>query len=305
MKTKAAVALVGTVFIWASAFAGIRLALASYSPGALALFRFAIASLVLIVIAKLSGARLPLLRDLPVICVCGLLGVTVYHLALNYGQVTVKAGPAAFLINTGHVFTALLACLLLKERLTLAGWLGMFVSLAGVTLMAFREGAGFSFEPGVFLIVLAAAASSVYVVLQKPYLGGRYSALEFAAYVVCAGTVFMLPYLPVCLRDIAASPLKNTIAVIYLGAIPAALGYLGWTYVLSQFPATVAVSFLYMIPVLATVIAWIWLGEVPRPQSLIGGALALLGVIVVQRWGKPQPHPAVNIDAIEIAPRAD
>jgi drug/metabolite transporter (DMT)-like permease len=285
MKSAALLALTGTIFVWASAFAAIRLALASYSPGSLALMRFSIASTVLMAISFASGARRPALRDLPIITLCAFLGVTVYHLGLNYGQVHVKAGPAAFLINSGHIFTALLAYWILKERLSLIGWLGMFVSLGGVTMLAFKDGAGFNLEPGVLLILLSAAAASVYVVLQKKCLE-RYGALEFATYVICIGTLFMLVFAGELQRDIASSPLKNTLAVIYLGAVPAAMGYLGWTYVLSQMPANKAVSFLYLVPVLATVIAWIWLGEVPSKTSTAGGALALLGVIIVQKFGK-------------------
>jgi drug/metabolite transporter (DMT)-like permease len=294
MKSAAILALIGTIFVWASAFAAIRLALASYTPGSLALFRFTIASVVLAIIAFANGARRPALRDLPIITVCAFLGVTVYHLALNYGQVYVKAGPAAFLINSGHIFTALLAYWILKERLSLVGWLGMFVSLGGVTLLAFKEGAGFNLEPGVLLILMAAAAASVYVVLQKKCLE-RYKALEFATYVICIGTLFMLVFARELQHDLAASPLKNTLAVIYLGAVPAAMGYLGWTYVMSQMPASKAVSFLYLVPVLATIIAWERLGEVPSNTQFAGGSLALLGVIIVQKFGKTTlavPEPA-------------
>jgi drug/metabolite transporter (DMT)-like permease len=45
-------------------------------------------------------------------------------------------------------------------------------------------------------------------------------------------------------------------------------------------------SFLYFVPVFATLIAWVWLGEVPRFVSLTGGAIAIAGVIVVNLWGR-------------------
>lgn len=45
-------------------------------------------------------------------------------------------------------------------------------------------------------------------------------------------------------------------------------------------------SFLYVIPVFTTLMAWIWLGEVPRFVSLAGGGIAIGGVMIVNVWGK-------------------
>ncbi len=92
-----------TLVLWASAFAGIRAALAgpglagplAYSPGQLAVFRFLVASAVLAVVAVATRLKLPKLRDLPTIALAGFLGITVYHVALNYGEIKVSAARRA------------------------------------------------------------------------------------------------------------------------------------------------------------------------------------------------------------------
>jgi drug/metabolite transporter (DMT)-like permease len=71
-----------------------------------------------------------------------------------------------------------------------------------------------------------------------------------------------------------------------MGIFPAALAYITWAYVLSRIPASLAGSYLYLSPVLAILIAWIWLGEIPFFLSLVGGALALAGVIIVNVLGR-------------------
>ena len=78
---------------------------------------------------------------------------------------------------------------------------------------------------------------------------------------------------------------QATFAVIYLGIFPAAIAYVLWNYALARMPASLLSSFLYLSPVLASLIAWVWLGEVPALLTLVGGAIAILGVILVQTKG--------------------
>ena len=162
------VALAVTTVLWASAFAGIRVGLEAYGPGQVALIRFLVASAVLAGYAALARMRLPERRDLPAVFLAGFLAFTLYHLALNYGEVTVSAGAASILINTAPIFTALLAVAVLGERLRALGWVGMGVSFCGAALISLGEGAGFSLDPRAFLILLAALSTSIYFVLHRP-----------------------------------------------------------------------------------------------------------------------------------------
>jgi drug/metabolite transporter (DMT)-like permease len=278
-----------TLLFWSSAFAGIRAALTDYSPKHLVLFRFLVASVVLAGYAVLTRMRLPDKRDLPAILLLGFSGITMYHVPLAYGQVTVTAGAASLLIASGPIFTVLLATAFLSERLRIWGWLGIVLSFIGVSLIALGEGKGVRFDPGAFLILLSAFSTSLYFVIQKPYLR-KYNALELSAYSIWAGTVFMLVFLPGLAHAVNKSSLHGTLTAVYLGVFPAALGYVTWTYVLSRIPASNAVSFLYINPALAILVAWLWLGEVPTVLSLLGGILAISGVVLVNTKGRGENH---------------
>jgi drug/metabolite transporter (DMT)-like permease len=280
------------LLLWSSAFAGIRAGLRAYSPGQLALFRFLIASAVLGIYAGIARFRPPALRDLPWLTIAGLFGITLYNLALNWGQTRVSAGAASLLIASTPIWTTVLAMIGLGERLTPLGWGGILASFVGVGVIAKAEGEGLHFSAQAFVILAAALSSGIYNALLK-HLVGRYSPLECTAYSIWLGTALMAPWGGGLAHTVRTAPLNATLAIVYLGVFPAATAYVGWAYLLSHGPAGRTSTFLYLTPVFAIWIAWIWLGEVPKKLSMIGGAIALCGVILVHLWGRGNVEPLV------------
>ncbi len=274
-----------TVLFWGSAFAGIRVGLKAYSPAHVAVLRYLVAALVLGLAAAPMRVRLPRRRDLPAIFLLGLCGFTLYNLALNIGEQNVPSGPAAVLIQTAPIWTALLAASLLREKLRGWFWLGIAISFLGILVIGVGQTHGFEVKWGAALILLAALVMGIYNVVQKQMLA-RYRAVEITSYALWAGTLLLLPFSPGLLGEVHAAPLSATLAVIYLGACPAALGYVTWALVLAQLPAGRAASFLYAVPVVAFLAGWIWLGEAPAATAVLGGLLALAGVLVVNTLGR-------------------
>lgn len=280
-----AAAAIVTIVFWGSAFAGIRAGLHSYSPAHLALLRFLAASAALAVIALVRGIRMPAVKDLPLIALLGLLGFSFYNIALNIGETTIAAGPAALLIQTLPIWTALAAIVFLHERLTPLGWVGIGVSFAGALLIALGKESGFALGWGAALILLAAISASAYNILSKSMLG-RYGPVELTTYAIWAGTVLLLPFSRGLVAQIRAAPLPDTLAVLYLGVGPAALAYVTWAVVLSRLPASRASSMLFVVPVVAFLVGWAWLGEVPTLVHVAGGILAMGGVAIVNTLGR-------------------
>lgn len=282
MPTKIKFALIVVVSLWASAFVGIRAGLEEYSPEGLALMRYLVASICMGIIYYRMPERATMhFKDVCALMGIGVLGIGIYNLALNYGELSVPSGMANFITSQAPIITTALAVVFLGERTNLLCVMGLFVSLFGVSLIALGEG-GFSWDHSIFYIFLATAAAGFYSALQKPFLK-RYHAIEATTYIIWGATLFLAIYIPQLQHDLVHASLKGTLTVIYLGVFPAAIAYLAWSYILAKIPASQAVSFLYSMPFIATLLGWYYLGEAPMLLSIFGGVFAIMGVWLVNR----------------------
>jgi len=276
----AALALVTTIVLWASAFAGIRVALRAFGPEHLSLLRLAVASAVLGAIAVARGGlRVPARADLPGLLLVAFTGMTAYQLLLNAGEVSVPAGTASLLVNVSPLFTAILAVTLLGERLSVRARAGIAVGFGGAALVAVSRGGGLGFDARALLVLGAAVAQATFFVAQKGLLErSRLEAFDLTAWAMWLGTAMLLPFAPGLPHAVASAPAGALAAVLYLGVGASAVGFVSWAYASARVPVSFAASTLYAVPVVAGAVAWLWLGETPAPLAVAGGAVALAGV---------------------------
>jgi len=97
----------------------------------------------------------------------------------------------------------------------------------------------------------------------------------------------MFVFLPGLLREMPGAPPMANMISVYLGIFPAAIAYLLWTYALSKARSTANVTmFLYLVPFVATLLAFLWLNERVSLSAFIGGVVFILGMFLSYRWGK-------------------
>lgn len=268
-----------SMFLWSSCFVGIRAALQDFDPGHLALFRFLLASVAMLLFAPKAKVRLPHVKDIPALFLHGFLGFTVFSLGVNHGETLISAGSTSFIVATVPVFATLLAVVMLKEKVSSRTYVGLCVSMIGIGIISFGEGDGMSLNIGALFVLLAAFSDSVYLALQKPFFK-RYTSYEYTTYTMVTGTILLCFYLPGLPEQVAAASWHSIGAVVHLGVFGTAIPYALWTYGVSKADLSKIVVTQYAIPMMALFVGYIWLREIPPLLAIFGGVIALAGAVI-------------------------
>ena len=275
-----------TLVLWASAFVAIRHLGHEVTPGALALGRLLVAALALSVLLVRAPRHRFTRTEVVLLLGCGIAWFGIYNLALNDSERRIDAATAAMVVQVGPILIALLAALFLGERLT--GWLlvGMGVAFAGVVVIGdAMRGDGGSDLDGVLLALLAAATYAIGVVCQKVLLR-RLSGLEVTCYACWIGAVVCLPWIGDLGDVVRHGSAETLLLVVYLGLFPTALAFSTWAFALRHTDAGKQALTTFLVPAIATLMAWVLLDEVPPGMAFAGGALCIVGVLLTRRKPK-------------------
>lgn len=278
---------------WSSAYAAIAYALASFTPGEVALARLAIGSLCFAVLLLAKRVPLPASRDWPALAVLGVIGLTVYHLCLNTAETRVASGTAAILISLVPATTAALSAVWLRERLAPRMLAGLGVALAGVVVVVLTSGKDVKIEPMAAMVLVSVVACAIFFVGQKPYFASN-SLLGVTAFTFFAGTLGALPFGLGLPHALAVAPASHIGALLWLGIAPTFIGYIAWNAALHRASASQVSSFIYFSPPIAVLIGWVWLGERPTLLTLVGGVITVGGVVLANARRRPAAHPAAT-----------
>lgn len=272
--------------IWGGSYPAIKATQAFFPPLAFAAFRCAVAAAVLSAAAWAGGALRPAFtpRDWVLVVLLGLLGTTAFHVLVVSGVHHTSPAHAAILVALSPLFAALLARLLLGERLSARRLGGIGLAFAGVALIMTRAGGGSASWLGDLLSLGASLTWALYTVVGKPLLA-RATPLAVTTW---AGILGALPLVPIGLPGLAevrwsALTLPRWLLILYLSAGTIALANLLWYWALARWATVRVVAFSNLIPLVATAIAVATGQEALSPALGLGTVAVLCGVAVAQR----------------------
>ncbi|MCB1932709.1 MAG: DMT family transporter [Candidatus Accumulibacter sp.] len=274
-----------TVLFWSGNMVLGRAIRDQVPPLSLAFWRWAIAlALVLPLALPQLRTQWPLLRRgwKPVV-VLGLLGVggynTLAYVALNY-----TAATNAVLLNSFiPIATIALSWAFLEKRLRGIEWLGVLLSLAGVTLIVCRGDlqtlTSLSLNIGDLWMLAAVFTWALYTIGLQWRPAGIDPMLLLAAFIV----VGLLALAPAYAWEIAQGrtiriSAVSLVGIAYTGVFPGFLGYVFYNRAVAEVGASKASLFIHLMPVFGTILAAIFLAEIPQPFHYVGIVLIFAGI---------------------------
>ena len=278
---------------WSSAYAAIAYGLGGFTPGEVAFARLLLGAICFVLWTRLRRVPLPPLRAWPPLLALGVVGLSVYHLCLNYAETRIASGTAAIIIALAPAATSAASALWLRERLSTRAIVGLVIALAGVVLVVLTSGRDVSFQPKAALVLVSVLCAAIYFTLQKPY-SARYGAEAVTTVTFFGAVLGTVPFALHLPHALLAAPPARIAALVWLGLAPTFVGYLTWNMALQRASVSKVSSFIYSSTPIALLISWVWLGERPAGVTLIGAVIVVGGVVLTNTRGRPRASVATR-----------
>lgn len=278
------------VIVWGASFIATKIVLAEVSPVTVVWLRFTMGVVILgIAVVIRKQFAMPARNEWLYFALLGFLGITFHQWLQSNALKTSEASTTAWIVATTPVFMALLGWAVLKEGL---GWLkisGIFLAALGVLLVV-TDGNTASLSigkfgaPGDSLILISALNWAVFSVLSRRGLRSHPASLMMF-YVMTLGWIFtsILFFAGSGTSEIPNLTAKGWMGILFLGVFCSGLAYIAWYDALQALSAAQTGVFLYIEPLIAMIVAALVLAEPITTGSIIGGAVILLGVYLVNR----------------------
>ncbi len=291
-------------FIWASQGTAVKILERSGSaegphlgPIGITFLPFYVTTLLLVPLLvwrrRRSGAGpRPRGRDWLAFAIAGIGGQVLAQLGMTWGISLSLASNGAILNLLIPVISAVLASMMLGERLSKLRVACLIIGLAGGGLMSVPdlEQAHLlarGFLAGNLLILVGCTGSSFYNVYCKGLLA-RFDEVEILIYSYITASLASLPPLialePGDWRALAGLDVEGWLAFGFLAVFMYGVSMLVFFYVLQRLSVTVASASLYLVPLFGVLIAYRFLGEQLSATSLAGAAVVLVSTVVIMRY---------------------
>lgn len=285
--------------VWGATFLWLKIGLEEFGPLTLNAMRLTISAVGLFLLARLTRARWPGRKYLPVMAFIG-----VFNIALPFGLITwselyISSGLASILNSTVPLFTVVLALIFVPDdRMSLSRALGLALGFGGVILLVSdRMGGGIGkLELGAAGMLLASISYAVAVIFAQrktpavsPVMIAFGQSLFANLVLWPAALLFEQPiHLP-------QRPL-TWLSLAWLGILATCIGTAMYYSLLHEVGPTRTALTAYVFPLVGVLLGWLFLAEQPDWRLIAGGLLVISGVALVNTSASLNPGRLAEVN---------
>ncbi len=255
-------------------------------PFSLTLVRSLISAVIMTAILLTRGGFPSIAKeDRRLVLFLSFLAIPINQFFFLFGMRYTIPSNAALLYATTPILVLLLSRMFLGERLTGRKILGVVIGFIGVIIVIFERGvsASMQFLFGNLLIGVAVVAWALYSVFGTTLIR-RYGAVGASSVTLIVGTMM---FLPIGLWPALSFPYNSLTGgdwgqILYLAVITSVVSYFLWYFALGRIEAGKAALFSNLQPILTTIMMVLLLGQGITVAFVVGGSIALLGVVMAQ-----------------------
>ncbi len=224
-------------------------------------------------------------KDIKQLVLCGLFGVAINQMCFFKGLNWTTPINASLIMTTSPMLVLIISSFALKERITSKKILGILLGCMGAVLLIVY-GQSIKFNPkgilGDLFIFINAASYSIYLVLVKKLIK-KYHPITVIKWVFTFGLLFVFPFgiQEFLIIEWQTFPLNIWLAVVYVLFFVTFMTYFLNGYALKTVNPSVASTYIYLQPLLATIIALLLAKDELSLEKVIAGLLIFIGVFLV------------------------
>jgi len=269
--------------LWGINFSVVKVGTQLLDPIAFTGVRVSLAVLCLYGIGSFLRQPWPRGRQLITLFAIGMLGNGIYQIFFIEGIARTRAGTAALVLAAGPAFVALLGRIRGSERIGRRGWIGIALQLGGMVFVVMGSAQSTNGDDtllGNALILAGGLCWAVFTVLLKPFTT-RLHGLHISAITMTGGALLLLAVggPAIARTDWSLLPTRGWMAILYSGIGALVIAYLLWYRGLKVLGPTRTAMYINLQPLIALLVAWGTLHEVPTPWQWLGAASIMTGLV--------------------------
>ena len=295
MKNKFAyILLIISMFFWATNFYVVKIAMQSYSPEAVAFWRYLVGAITLVLIGYIQfGQKFSLFRFTSkaywYMFLTSLFGVFLTIYFFNKGLTTTSAVNGSLIIATSPAITAIMAIFFLDNRIKLIQWFAIFLSFTGVAVILVKGDINqlieLQFEAGDAYIVAMALVFSASQIIVSRYLGDVDATIMTTISSIIALILFAIMSFSELVTVAVPTSFDFWASILFMGVLSTGIAYTAFYYCIVKLGATTTSLYMNLVPFFVILLSFPF-GESIAISQILGGLIVITGLVLFGRSKK-------------------